>query len=224
MRKAGNIFLPRKISKKKSSSNFICQLCGKCCSQFCVPVTHYDLKRILSLLKLPKEGKSIAEIAEFIEPDESVAETYEDIPRPILEDYEAPDLLLVLKSDEYCVFYSNQEQGCKIYPARPLVCRFFPFTYEYVEDVDSSSPPPDLETHEVKFSVNEECDYCLGIKKGTNYDFRTLTSVTHQTTREDADFEKIITLWNLDVIFGHRSPYDEEAFFDFLVECFPDDE
>ncbi|MHC1591247.1 MAG: YkgJ family cysteine cluster protein [Candidatus Helarchaeales archaeon] len=214
--------MSKKRSRKKQPRFFECQLCGECCSKYCVPITHFDLKRILDFLGLPPTVESIESIVEFIEPDESVEETYEDIPRPLLEDYETPALILVLKSDEYCDFYSNNEKGCTIYPARPLVCRFFPFTYEYEEVPDYSNPPDDLETYPVTFTINEDSNYCPGIKKGTEYDFDLLTKLTHQTTREDAEFEHLINIWNIEVLFCKRLDYDQETFFKYLIDHFPD--
>ena len=35
-----------------------------------------------------------------------------------------------------CIFYDREHNGCKIYPARPMQCRTFPFWDYYKERVD----------------------------------------------------------------------------------------
>ena len=118
-------------------------------------------------------------------------------------------------------FYSNQKKGCKIYSARPLVCRFFPYTYEYEEEFDWTNPPPDVETISIEFSTNEECDFCKGLGVGSSFDFKVLIDTTHRGTREDADFFKLVYQWNLGVLFNQISSFTEDDFFQFLVENFP---
>ena len=191
---------------------FKCTQCGQCCSEYCIPVTHTDLFRVLEFLGKEITVDNISEIVEFIEPDEEVLETYEDVPKILLSNYANDNLVMVFQGDDYCLFFDGK--GCSIYPVRPLVCRFFPFTYEFVNDDGDYSNP---ESKEIKFELNPDTDYCKGKTQGDPFDFEKLKKEVYETTREDVKFEKVIGAWNASIIFGQRDDYHEEAFFEYLI-------
>jgi len=86
--------------------NFQCQRCGICC-QVADPIDIYpkDIRRLASHFNI------------------SVKETIEEftIPHP-----NEPDLR-AFKFSVPCRFYDEAIKGCKIYQARPMVCRCSPF-------------------------------------------------------------------------------------------------
>ena len=86
--------------------DFQCQRCGHCC-QVADPIDVYpkDIRRLASFFKIPAE---------------EVIEEY-TIPHP-----NEPDLR-AFKESAPCRFYDKAQKGCKIYQARPMVCRCSPF-------------------------------------------------------------------------------------------------
>ncbi|NHI92677.1 MAG: hypothetical protein EAX96_09245 [Candidatus Lokiarchaeota archaeon] len=191
---------------------FKCQQCGECCSKYCIPITHTDLYRILRHLGKEINIENISEIVEFIEPDDEVLDTYDDVPKILLSNYANDNLVMVIQGEDYCQFFDGV--GCSIYPVRPLVCRFFPFTYEFVDDDEDYSNP---ESKEVVFELNPDTDYCKGKTEGKLFDFEKLKQEVYNTTREDVKFEKVVSAWNVSVIFNQREDYHEEAFYEYLI-------
>jgi Fe-S-cluster containining protein len=61
-------------------------------------------------------------------------------------------LSLAEKKNHDCIFWS--EEGCRVYKARPLQCRSYPFWTQVVEDKDS---------------WDEEAISCPGISQGTKH-------------------------------------------------------
>jgi Fe-S-cluster containining protein len=86
--------------------DFQCQRCGVCC-QVADPIDLYpkDIRRLASYFNISLE--------------EAVLEY--TIPHP-----NEPDLR-AFKATAPCRFYDNARRGCKIYQARPMVCRCSPF-------------------------------------------------------------------------------------------------
>jgi Fe-S-cluster containining protein len=86
--------------------NFQCQRCGTCCMQ-ADPIDLYpkDIRRLASYLNISIE---------------TVIQEY-TIPHP-----NEPDLK-ALKGSSPCIFYDQNRRECKIYLARPMVCRCCPF-------------------------------------------------------------------------------------------------
>lgn len=83
---------------------FQCQRCGKCCTG--EPGTVYVSK------------EEIKKIANYLEIKESIFKKH--YLYPFRDSYSIKEL-----SDGSCVFYS--EDGCKIYPVRPMQCATYPF-------------------------------------------------------------------------------------------------
>ena len=157
-------------------------------------------------------SKNIAKIVEFIEPDDEVLETYEDVPKVLLSDYANENLVMVIQGDDYCTFFDGK--GCSIYPVRPLICRFFPFTYEFEDDDGDYSNP---ESKKIIFDLNPDTDYCKGKEDGDYFDFEKLKFEAYRTTREDVKFEKVVGAWNVSIIFNQREEFDENSFYEYLA-------
>jgi Fe-S-cluster containining protein len=86
--------------------DFQCKRCGICC-QVADPIDIYpkDIRRLASHFNISAE---------------EVIEEY-TIPHP-----NEPDLR-AFKASAPCRFFDKAQNGCKIYPARPMVCRCSPF-------------------------------------------------------------------------------------------------
>ena len=86
--------------------DFSCRRCGHCC-RVADPIDIYpkDIRRLASFFNISEEEAS---------------EEY-TIPHP-----SEPDLR-AFKATEPCRFYDVVQKGCKIYQARPMVCRCSPF-------------------------------------------------------------------------------------------------
>lgn len=86
--------------------DFKCLRCGMCC-QVADPIDIYpkDIRRLSSYFNI------------------SIEETVEEftIPHPTEPDLRA------LKKSVPCSFYDDAQKGCRIYQARPMVCRCSPF-------------------------------------------------------------------------------------------------
>ncbi|MHA1380368.1 MAG: YkgJ family cysteine cluster protein [Candidatus Helarchaeota archaeon] len=200
---------------KKINFKFECQRCGECCSLYCIPVTDKDIRRIMKFLNRPL--KDAPQFVELVEPEEDILESYEDVPKVLVEDYNCANIVLVLKSDKeekYCCFYDN-EKKCTIYPVRPLVCRFFPFVYEYEDGKETElvNNPMDI-----KYSLFDEGDYCKGLGKGERFDLDILRDITIQTIKEDSDFEDKVNIWNLKVILNQIENWDEKSFLKYILD------
>ena len=198
---------------KDPNYKFECQRCGTCCSLYCIPCTDKDIRRILTVLP-----DRTSDFVELVEPDEAILYSYEDVPKVLVEDIDSNTLLLVLKSDsadKYCCFFDQDQNRCIIYPVRPLVCRYFPFVYEYEEGKETyliDNPK------NITFSIYEESKYCKGLKKGKKFDFDKLREITIQTILEDQKFEKKVKIWNLKVIFNQIKNCNEEDFLQYLLD------
>ena len=193
--------------------NFECRRCGHCCSLYSIPCTDKDVQRILSYLMYPLEKAS--DFIELVEPEDYVMESYEDVPKVLIKDFDSENIVLVLKSDiidKYCYFFNQVK--CSIYPARPLVCRFFPIVYEYE---DGSEAELIERPEDIKFSVFEEGKYCKGMGQGKEFEFDKLREITVQTIKEDIEYKNKVNTWNIRVIFNQIKEWDEEHFLKYIL-------
>ena len=101
---------------------FECQKCAKCCGD--------TPKRKRNILMLEKEVERISEITE-LKPGEF------SIPSSGTEPYR----YTMRKKEGKCIFLDGTK--CRIYPHRPLLCRFYPF---WLEEFDG-----------YEFNVSDEC-------------------------------------------------------------------
>ena len=105
-----------------------CLRCGKCCTSFGVCLTSFDLIRIID-----HTGLDPKDFVQFMpeQPDRERTEL------AILIDGEF--FLMVLKWNKKfdCCFYGKS--GCNIYPARPMLCRTYPFCLKSGKLTDTKS-------------------------------------------------------------------------------------
>lgn len=98
-----------------------CMRCGKCCTNFGVCVTPFDMRRLTRA-----SGLAPLEIVMVIDepPDRERAE-----PAILIDGMPS---LLVLRwrgnPERRCMFYSGN--GCMAYDSRPMLCRTYPFRVE----------------------------------------------------------------------------------------------
>nr|MDO8097880.1 YkgJ family cysteine cluster protein [Candidatus Njordarchaeota archaeon] len=157
---------------------FTCQTCGECCKKYAIPVTSSDIHHIIKFTGLHPTG-----FLTLMEPDDSVIQTYRDFPKIRLKD--GDNFVLTLsQQDKECIFLRNNK--CRIYEARPLVCRPFPFEYSIEKG------------GKVEFSVNEEArTFCKGLGKGSrDFDFSELRRSTLAMESHNDAFRKKAQKWN----------------------------
>lgn len=91
---------------------FVCQRCGHCCQGVGgIVMSAADIDRLAGHVKLDHET-FLARYAEFVGGRQR----------------------LVTGDDDYCIFYA---QGCSVHPARPDVCRAWPYFRGNIIDADS---------------------------------------------------------------------------------------
>jgi hypothetical protein len=93
-----------------------CARCGACCTSFAVCITPSDIRRISSATGLPP--------ADFVDTVQDYPERERTEPA-LLIDGEISLLVLKRSKANVCCFYSGD--GCSIHPARPFLCRTYPF-------------------------------------------------------------------------------------------------
>ncbi len=106
---------------------FSCKMCGHCCQgKGGIILTDKDSIRLAELLNI------------------TVKELHE---QHCEQAHDEKIQLKVAEKDLYCIFYKN---GCSIHPARPDICRAWPFFKGNIID---------------PISLNLSLDYCPGINK-----------------------------------------------------------
>lgn len=103
-----------------------CRSCGgRCCNRFAVYVTSFDMRRISDKLSIQAKEFVIAqEASEIPHCGEPLVFIFDE--KGKLREYA---LVLRRQRNNECIFYRN-ERGCVIYPARPAICRSYPFEKE----------------------------------------------------------------------------------------------
>ncbi|MFH0927166.1 MAG: YkgJ family cysteine cluster protein [Candidatus Micrarchaeota archaeon] len=169
-----------------------CASCGvKCCNRFAVPITGFDLVRLIEKTGLvPHEFCHLAD-----------AKNIEAAPHSlvfIFVDGKLEERLLSLKRKKnmYCIF-SNHSKGCGVWGAHPFVCRAYPFTTD--------------ERGEIKYVKNFVCPRKW--EKG-EYVERVVKKVVAAQNQEIAEYNKIVRKWNAQ----HSKGGSEGEFFEFLLK------
>lgn len=100
-----------------------CKSCGgRCCNRFAVYVTSFDMRRVADWLSVPvKEFVRTQDVKEITHSREPLILLFDEKKR--LREYA---FVLKRQKNNECVFYRN-DKGCSIYPARPAICRTYPF-------------------------------------------------------------------------------------------------
>ncbi|MFB6470811.1 MAG: YkgJ family cysteine cluster protein [Vulcanisaeta sp. AZ3] len=175
---------------------FTCTLCGECCKRYWIPVTHRDAAEIIKYTGMkPREFLALF-------PKDMAADWDEPVIK--LKDGEYY-LILKKRLDGTCIFnkWVGNKLICSIHPAKPNVCRYYPFIYWLDSDI-------------VKFEVYEKAiGYCPGLNRGGYARFTVeLASIKNAVTSK-AEFRRIVEEWNNKVKNGLINGSMEE-FFNYL--------
>lgn len=139
---------------------FSCTHCGNCCkdSKTIVNITHFDILRIQKGLRLTLE--ELIEIVGFYIYNQEISEDNREkmVLSPIITQKGLAFVGLLKKDDGSCYFYDNSKKRCLIYNLRPLICRTFPFHFEF------SSTGLKEKEEDLKINYTQKAiEYCAGI-------------------------------------------------------------
>lgn len=107
-----------KYFQKSEDILFSCNFCGECCKGMDIPLTSFDIKRILSLDNIPNPDFFITLYPSNKENSYALL---------MYGDYHTLYLSMSL-SENHCIFLKDNK--CTIYENRPSPCRTWPFTLE----------------------------------------------------------------------------------------------
>ena len=186
--------------------HFKCVQCGKCCSDknTIVNLTYSDVLRIQWDQNLGFE--ELLDIVGFYIFDEPITdEQKEKMVLPHIETQNGPAFLGLRKNDDGTCIFLNNNKKCKIYKARPDICRTFPFHFH-------STPHKDqMEKMNVSIEYAAKAiEYCPGIKKSSpligNTKWMIIGKLTLENIIRDAIF---IKRWNKAVESNKVKPIAE---------------
>ncbi len=116
----------------KKIVRFRCIHCGHCCRDVvCLP-TPWDVNRIVR-----ETGADPLEFLEFLTPDEITGVSRSD---PAWLECGGERYIMALKRDGHgCYFLKRGAPGCRIYDARPFLCRLYPYAVHETREGDFQS-------------------------------------------------------------------------------------
>jgi Fe-S-cluster containining protein len=163
-----------KNTKEKKFYEIRCGRCGTCCIEPVVPVTDSDVARISKELSVPPQ-----KFIRFYTMDEmdfnEDSEFWVNFP-------EGKMAMGLKKRNERCIFLSDTI-SCKVYEARPMTCRTFPYMIDFDENGDPES-----------VKKNKIVD-CKSSRKGLSPLDQPVSNVRIEMNEDEAYFEKV-RLWN----------------------------
>lgn len=170
-----------------------CASCGvRCCNRFAVPLTGFDLVRLVE-----KTGLEIHEFCELAD-----SKNIEAAPHSLVFIFEGGEMrerLLTLrrKKNMYCVF-SGHSRGCVVWGAHPFVCRAYPFCIG--------------EDGKIKYVKNFVCP-----RKWENKEYleKIIRETIFRQNLEIEEYNKIVRKWNAK--FAKENKNGEGEFFDYLL-------
>ena len=170
-----------------------CGSCGvKCCNRFAVPITGFDILRILE--KLGGEPTEFCELAD--------AKYIEGSPHArvfIFEKGVMGERLLTLKrhpKTNWCHF-SRHSRGCAIWGYHPLVCRAYPF----------------ILAHDGKLAYTKNFVCPRPWEKG-EYDEKRVRKTVEAQNDEIGTYNKLVRAWNAE----RARKGDEKGFWKYLLD------
>lgn len=104
----------------KDTVRFSCHHCTHCCTEVVALPTPWDVKRIVKMI-----GADPERFLEFLAPDE--IQGVEKSDPTWIECDDDRYLMALRRTKRGCHFLNPATHLCKIYEARPLLCRLFPF-------------------------------------------------------------------------------------------------
>jgi len=151
---------------------FACNKCGECCRDMDIPLTHYDIFRIIKSKKI--EPHDFIAFKPAVEGDIYALWLYSEYQVLYLANKE---------SDNSCIFLENNQ--CTIYSQRPNSCQTFPFYKTSLNKLTIAMTAEEM--------VERHCD-----KKNFKERRKTL-KVIDQGISEVLEYEKLIKSWNKEV-------------------------
>ena len=168
-----------------------CATCGvRCCNRFAVPITGFDLVRILE----KKQTLDYSQICELAD-----AKNIESAPHSLVFIYndkklEEKLLTLIRKKNMYCIF-SKHSRGCDAWGAHPYVCKAYPFC---------------IKDKKITYVKNFACP-----RKWQNneYDESAIRKIVQKQNDEIEQYNKIVREWNA----KFSTTRDQQHFFEYLI-------
>ena len=173
--------------------HFKCVQCGNCCSDknTIVNLTYSDILRIQWEKKLDFRG--LLDIVGFYVFDEPVSdEQKEKMVLPHIETQNGQAFLGLRKNDSGSCIFLDKNNKCKIYKARPDICRTFPFHFHSIPHKDQ------MEKMNVTINyATKAIEFCPGIKKSSPLIDNTRWMIVGKLTLENIIRDAIfIKRWN----------------------------
>jgi len=168
---------------------FKCMKCGNCCSDenILITVTHKDLQRLVKHLKC-----ALNDLIKFIGFYYGEDLSREKMVTPaFLTVRGSAFLALIKKENGECIFLKNNR--CSIYPARPLVCRSFPFVFS-------------VEKGWLKWGLATKSGECIGVGLGEEISTKDLEKLGLLVINELEEFKKLARRWNTQVYLEDITP------------------
>ena len=168
-----------------------CASCGvRCCNRFAVPITGFDVVRIMEAT-----GRKPPEFAQLA-PAQNI-ESAPHTPAFIFEEGQMEERLLSLHrlKNNYCTF-SLHSSGCSIWGHHPLVCKTYPFVVD--------------DTGRLKYTKNFVCPRKW---EKHEYDERRMLVLGEQMNAEIEEYNKLVRKWNA----TQAKKGDEAGFWKFLI-------
>ena len=160
---------------------FKCVKCASCCKDknVIVTLTHLDIIRLADFLNC--DGREL--LRNYLSFYQANHQLIEKLVFPALETYRGKAILgLRKRNDGTCVFLEGNL--CSIYPARPMICRTFPFTFS-------------IENGLLRYGLTIKAKKdCKGLGKGREVKKHELALIGEKAVRELESFRKIVAVWN----------------------------
>ncbi len=176
---------------------FQCTQCGNCCSDknTIVNVTYHDILRIKSALKLTLDETLVILGFYVFEAPPTTLELKKMVVPPIETENGLAFMGLFKKPSGSCYFFDEKTKKCKIYKARPMFCRTFPYSFKILVDPESKQ----RKGIEIYFT-DKGHEYCEGIdEKNPLIDREKWVQLGKETIQKMGENNVLIQKWNRSV-------------------------
>ena len=162
---------------------FECTKCGACCRlpEMIVTVTGADLRRLASALDISVPVLMRALDFYVLSENETIPDGMREIPRVKTEQGLAY-IALRKMDDGSCIFLDGNL--CMIHPARPSVCRTFPFIFR-------------REDGKTAWGLHARRDICQGLGRGPIVQRDELADMARSSISELEELREDFEYWNL---------------------------
>ncbi|MFW9932511.1 MAG: YkgJ family cysteine cluster protein, partial [Candidatus Thorarchaeota archaeon] len=163
-------------------THFKCICCGACCSQkdMIVTLTGRDISYLAHALGL--DAKQMLRVVDFYIQTKAMIlpQGLQNIPRIETERGLA---IIALKKNPTgeCIFLENDL--CMVHPARPGVCKSFPFTFREEND-------------EISYGLSAKQSICPGIGQGDEILVNELLILAQEILEDLSIFSEFVSYWN----------------------------